>query len=151
MKLEYLMTYNAELKAGVSMGKGPYGARSFGEVAGGRFEGPKLKGSLLTGGGDWILIDDEGMGHVDVRVNFETDDGARIYGQYLGRLEFNEAVQAAFAGGQETDFGDTYFMVTPRFETGDDRYAWLNKKVCVAEGRIGAGGVEYRCYSVEND
>ena len=151
MKLEYLMTYNAELKSAIAMGKGPYGTRSFGEVKGGRFEGPKLKGKLLTGGGDWVLVDDKGMGHLDVRANFETDDGAVIYGQYYGRLEFNEAVLAAFASKGDTDYGDSYFIVTPRFETGDERYAWLNDRVCVAEGRIKGGGVEYRCYTVEND
>lgn len=151
MKLELLMTYKATLKPGVPMGQGPIGTRTFAEVTGGTFEGPKLKGKLLTGGGDWILIDGGGMGHVDVRANFETDDGARIYAQYLGRLEMNDAIMQALGSGNDSDYGDTYFMTSPRFETGDERYAWLNHKVCVAEGRVLNGGVEYRCYTVEND
>lgn len=151
MKLVHLMDYHAELKPAVNVGAGPLGARSFGEVTGGEFEGPKLRGKLLSGGGDWILVDANGVGHVDVRVIFETNDGAHIYAQYYGTLEMNEKVMTAFATGGDTEFGDTYFMVAPRFETGDERYAWLNRKVCVCEGRIRAGGVAYRAYTVEND
>ena len=45
--------------------------------------------------------------------------------------------------------GDQYFRTTPRFETGDTRYAWLNQSVSVAEGRLLPGfGVEYRVYCV---
>lgn len=151
MKLDYLMTYHATLKPGVPVGPGPYGTRAFGEVTGGAFEGPRLKGTLASGGGDWLLIDADGMGHVDVRAILTTDDGANIYAQYFGRLEMNEAVTNAFANGASTGFGDCYFMTSPRFETGDPRYAWLNHLVTVAEGRILEGGVEYRVFSVVND
>jgi hypothetical protein len=151
MKLQHLMDYHARLKPAVEIGRGPFGTRSFGEVIDGVFEGPELRGRLLSGGGDWILVDDSGLGHVDVRAIFETEDGAHIYAQYLGILELNEKVMNAFASGGSTEFGDTYFMVTPRFETGDERYAWLNSKVCVCEGRICEGGVEYRAYTLEND
>ena len=60
-------------------------------------------------------------------------------------LEFNEAVQNALATGGGTDWGDQYFRTTPRFETGDDRYAWLTRTVFVGEGRLlPHTGVEYR-------
>ena len=42
-------------------------------------------------------------------------------------------------------------MTTPRFETGDDRYAWLNGLVCVAEGKRTEQAVAYRVYAVAND
>ncbi len=42
-------------------------------------------------------------------------------------------------------------MTSPRFETGDDRYAWLNGLVCVAEGKRWEQGVAYRVYAVRND
>ena len=51
--------------------------------------------------------------------------------------------------GGETDFGDQYFRTTPRFETGDPRYAWLNQSTFVAEGRIlPERTVEYKVYRV---
>ena len=36
----------------------------------------------------------------------------------------------------ETAWGDQYFRTAPRFETGDERYAWLNQTVFVARGRV---------------
>lgn len=146
MKLEPLMEYHADLKPGVAVGDGPYGHRLIVDVTGGRFEGPRLRGKILPSGGDWLLIRPEGMGRLDVRATFESDDGALVYVQYYGLLEMNERVQKALAEGGSTEFGDVYFVTQPRFETGDPRYAWLNSVVAVAEGRIRPGAVEYRVY-----
>ncbi len=88
------------------------------------------------------------MGHLDVRATLETGDGAYIYVQYYGVIVLNERVQRALAAGETPDFGDTYFVTQPRFETGDDRYKWLNRVMAVGEGRPLAGAVEYRVYEV---
>jgi hypothetical protein len=147
MNLEYEFTYVANLKAPVQIGNGPFGARSFHEVTGGSFEGKRIKGKVLSGGGDWILNGADGCGRLDVRIQFLTDDGAYIYGQYTGILQITEKVAKALAAGS-TDYGDHYFRTTPRFETGDPRYAWLNQTVFVGEGRVVQGGVEYKVYKV---
>jgi hypothetical protein len=76
-----------------------------------------------------------------------TDDGAFVYVHYHGLLEMNDKMQAAMAAAEATEFSDQYFRITPRFETGDDRYSWLNRSVFVGEGRLYPGfGVEYRVY-----
>jgi hypothetical protein len=62
----------------------------------------------------------------------------------------NEKVLGALGKGEATDYGDTYFMTQPRFETGDPRYAWLNRVVAVAEGRVLPNAVEYRVYELVN-
>ncbi len=149
MKLEYLMTYRVELAPPVAVGAGPFGMRQIFDVTGGSFEGPGLRGRFLPSGADWILIGPDGVGRLDVRGTLETDDGALIYVQYCGVLDF-ETVMAKFARGEATEFGEIYFMTAPRFETGDARYAWLNKLVCVGEGRAGPGWVEYRVHQVVN-
>ena len=147
-KLEYLMTFKADLKPPVDVGGGPSGTRQIYDVTGGSFEGPRLKGSVLASGGDWLLVGNDGVGRLDVRATLETDDGARIYVQYYGVLVLNEGVAKALSEGGETQYGDTYFMTQPRFETGDPNYAWLNSVVAVAEGRALPGAVEYRVYQV---
>ena len=149
-KLEYLMTYRADLKPPVAVGTGPAGARQIYDVTGGSFEGARLKGKLLASGGDWLLIGNDGVGRLDVRVTFETQDGALIYMQYCGVIVMNEAITRALSGGGETKYGDTYFMTQPRFETGHPDYAWLNSVVAVAEGRALPNAVEYRVYEVVN-
>ncbi len=148
MNLEHEFNYIATLKPPLEIGAGPFGPRSFFEVTGGTFEGKRLKGKVLTGGGDWILIAADGFGRLDVRAQFLTDDGASIYVQYNGLLEMNQKLTDALAKGASTDYGDQYFRIVPRFETGDPRYAWLNQSVFVAEGRVGPGRVEYKVYRV---
>jgi hypothetical protein len=148
VKLEPLMTLQAKLDPPISIGNGPYGARNVFNVAGGSFEGNRLRGTLLPNGGDWQLLDVGGAGHLDVRITLATDDGARIYVQYYGVIVFNDRVNAALTHGGATDYGDTYFMTQPRFETGDSNYAWLNRIIAVAEGRILPGVVEYRVLEV---
>jgi len=150
MKLAHLMTYRADLKPPVEVGKGPFGTRSIFDVTGGSAEGPRLRGRLLASGGDWLLLDEGGVGRLDVRGTLETDDGAHIYVHYHGVLEMNEKVLGALEKGEATDYGDTYFMTQPRFETGDPRYAWLNRVVAVAEGRVLPSAVEYRVYELVN-
>ncbi len=151
MKLEPLMTYTAILGAGAQVGEGPHGNRLIVEVTGGHFEGPRLKGRILGGGGDWLLIDKAGYGHLDVRATFLTDDGANLYVQYYGRVELTEAVGVALTTGKGgTAFGDQYFFSQPRFETGDARYAWLNHVLAVGQGRLNNGCVEYQVFAFAN-
>jgi hypothetical protein len=42
-----------------------------------------------------------------------------------------------------------YMRTTPRFETGDTRYAWLNRIVCVATGARRAAAVELEVFEVQ--
>jgi hypothetical protein len=59
-------------------------------------------------------------------------------------------VQAALAAGTATAFDDQYFRVTPRLETGDERYRWVNQAVFLGEGRFVDGfGLQYRMFRVE--
>jgi hypothetical protein len=151
MNLEYEFSYKATLKEPLPIGSGPYGMRMFVEVTGGSFEGQRLRGTILTGGGDWLLVGPDGWGRLDVRAQMVTDDGAAIYVSYdVGVVQMNAKVQQALADPTAgTDYGDHYFRTSPRFETGDPRYAWLTQAVFVAEGHIAPGrAVEYRVYRV---
>jgi hypothetical protein len=146
IELEHVFDYHAELAAPVVVGAGPYGTRTFYEVTGGEVSGPRLRGTVLTGGGDWALVGEDGWARLDVRGQLRTDDGAFVYTTYEGVLELNEAMQRALVNGGETDFGDQYFRTTPRFETGDERYRWLNHSAFVARGRKYSDGVAYEVF-----
>lgn len=150
MKLDYLMTYRAELRDAVAIGQGPSGSRRIVDVLGGTFDGPRLRGEILPSGGDWLMVGSDGVLRLDVRVTFLTDDGAYLFVQYRGINIPSEEARGKRAAGRETEFGDAYFMTSPRFETGDPRYAWLNSIVTLAEGRGGPGWVEYRVYEAKN-
>ncbi len=151
MKLEFLMEYTADLQRPTrNTGDGPFGTRGLAVVTGGSFEGHRLKGKMWAGVGDWWLRGPDGVQRLDVRVTFETDDGALIYVQYYGVNRPDEG-RPVPQPGETSEYGDAYFMTAPRFETGDERYAWLNGLVCVAEGKRTETGVAYRVYAVVND
>lgn len=147
MELVHEYTFNADLKA-VPIGPGPFGDRNIFEVTGGKATGERINGTI-GGGADWILAGPDGFGRLDVRTTLYTDDGASIYVQYFGVIEYTDAILAAVGGERDSQFGDSYFRTTPRLETGDERYAWVNQTVFVAEGRVVVGpGVEYRVHRV---
>ena len=150
-KLEHIVTFRAELRDAVDIGVGPAGARQIFDVTGGSFEGPRMKGRVLPSGADWLVMGSDGAGRLDVRATLQTDDGANIYVQYYGVVHLDEKVMAALASGVPMEFGDTYLFTAPRFETGDERYAWLNKIVAVGQGRMLPNAVEYRLFEVQND
>ena len=132
------------------VGPGPYGHRIEGTVTGGEISGERLKGRIVGGGADWMLVGPDGFGRIDVRTTMQTVDGAYVYLQYTGLLELTPAVLALMGGeGPATGFGDQYFVTALRLEAGDERYAWVNQAVFVAEGRLVPGKrVEYRVYRV---
>ena len=150
MKLEALMDFTIDLGDGLDVGAGPFGRRFIGESNGGHFEGEKLKGSIrAAGSADWLTMTED-FAHLDVRATFVTHDDALIYVEYFGRLELTPAIQAALAGEGDTGFGEAYFFTTPRMQTGDPRYRWVNNIVCIARGRLLPRRVEYEVFQVVN-
>ncbi len=149
MKLEHLFTIRADLGTSYPIGAARGGVRAIAEVTGGAFEGERLRGDVLTPGADWAVVEGDGFIELDVRLNLRTDDGAGIYMTYTGVLEQNEVVASAMRSGGETQYGDSHFLTQPRFECGDERYAWLNRVVAVAEGRMVPSAVEYRVYACQ--
>lgn len=149
-ELEYVGTYDAMLKPPLEV-EGPFGMRQILEVVGGEYRAVSgERGDLLTGGGDWLLVGDDGYGRLDVRAQIRMDDGAILYVQYFGLLEMNEPVQDALANGTATSFDDQYFRTNPRFETSDPRYAWLQQGLFIGQGRVIEGlGVQYNVFRVK--
>jgi len=149
MDLAYEFTVRVEVGDPIVVGPGPLGMRIVGPVRGGTFEGERLNGTVLEPGADWPRIRPDGWIDIDVRLQLRTHDSAVIYVSYQGVAELTEKAQIAMASEEGTDYGDHYWRTTPRLETGDARYAWVNNTLFVAEGRVGTGrAVEYRVYRV---
>jgi hypothetical protein len=146
IELDHVCDYYALLEPPVPIGAGPYGTRMFAQVRGGEVSGPRLNGTVLSGGGDWALIGEDGFARLDVRGQIQTHDGAFIYTTYEGVIELNEPMREAIASGGETTFDDQYIRTTPRFETGDERYRWLTQSVFLARGRAYPGGIAYQVF-----
>src|SRR5262249_32933281 len=116
MDLAHEVTFNARLPPKVQGGDGPLRNRRIREVLGGEVSGERIKGTVGTGGSDGILVGPDGWGRLDVRLTILTDDGAAIYVQYFGVIEYNEAALAANAGERSSEYADHYFRTAPRLE-----------------------------------
>jgi hypothetical protein len=132
MRLEPLLTAKIALAPPQELGAAPLGRRRIIPIEGGSFSGHKLRGRVLAGGADWQIVRADGVADLDARYTLETDDGALIYVRNRGYRHGPEAVMRKLAAGEAVDPALYYMRTTPRFETGDARYAWLNCIVCVA-------------------
>ncbi|WP_052914521.1 MULTISPECIES: DUF3237 domain-containing protein [Protofrankia] len=142
--------YRAELSPPLAVGTGPFGTRLFFGFAGGRVTGRRINADVLAdSGGDWVLIGLDGFGRIDVRGLWRTDDDATIYVQYTGLVEMNEAVGTALQTGGTISHTDQYLSITLRFETGDERYAWLQRRVFVGRGRLVNGAIEFGVFRID--
>src|SRR6266705_4692527 len=116
------------------LGAVPHGTRVIAPITSGQFEGPRLRGKLLPGGGDWTLLRADGVLELDLRVTLETDDGALIHMASFGLRHGPPEVMAALARGERVDPSTYYFRTTPRFETAHPKYAFLNRLLAAASG-----------------
>ncbi len=106
----------------------PSNTRVIVEFAEVRFEGERLRATQRGPAADWLTVGPEGTATLDIRLTLETHDGALLYVEALGRTN---AAKFAKDGGP--------MFLTPRFETADARYAWLNEVQAVAKGMTADG------------
>jgi hypothetical protein len=149
-KLEHLFDMHADLDAPQLVGAAPAGTRQIFMVKGGDVDGPRLKGDVLPGGGDWATMRPDGAVQLDVRATLKTDDGALIYAYYSGIIADAMKTAGRVFAGEDVPLGDYYFYTNPMFQTGAEKYEWLNRVVGIGRGRIVPGGVEYRVWGMTN-
>ena len=121
----------------VETGAGPKGARIVVDVLTVKVESDRVIATLATNdAADWLTLSEEGtLGVLDVRLTLRTDDGAIIYVEYGGRVDMTTGLIAA----------------APTFQTGDDRYKWLNRVQAVSAGHVNleTGVLIYNIYEVQ--
>jgi Protein of unknown function (DUF3237) len=127
MRSRPLMTLRLSTAPRQNVGAGPRGTRFTFPINGGSFEGDRLRGKVLPGGGDWVLKRPDGVLELDLRITLETDDGVLVHMTFEG-IRDDEAK------------GAPYFLTLPRFETADTKYTFLNRLLAVGAGEIGADG-----------
>jgi hypothetical protein len=135
MELEPLFEITAQIAPPILIPDTPDGTRVVIHVTGGKFEGPRLKGTVLASGADWFRVRPDGkVGIIDVRLVLQTDDGENIYMTYTGRAKMGPS-------------GPTGLATAPVFATSTKgKYAWLNDVQALATGEPGPVGVTYKVY-----
>jgi hypothetical protein len=125
----------------------PVGLRLHCVIGQGRFEGPGLRGAVV-GGSDWVLIGADGTARLDVRATLRTDDGALIAMTNTGRVHMDNEASGWFRDGGLVRAEQMYARSSPLFETGDERYAWLNSVHTLAVLELSMAEVHYRVWAV---
>ena len=115
-----LMVLRLATSATEEIGSTPRGQLSIFPITGGSFEGDRLRGTVLAGGGDWVTATAGGTFELDARVTLQTDDGALIHMTFTG----------------VRDDANHYLRTLPRFETAAPKYAFLNRLLAVGTGQI---------------
>ena len=119
-----LMILRLVTSATLDIGSTPQGTLTIFPVTGGSFEGERLRGQVLAGGGDWVTAHEDGTLTLDLRVTLQTDDG--------------ELIHMTFTGVR--DDANHYFRTAPRFETASPKYAFLNHLLAVGSAELRAEG-----------
>ncbi len=133
-ELLFRLTAHTGDESRVTIPDAPHGTRVVVGVAGGTFDGPRLRGTVADApAGDWVTVRDNGTLEVDVRLVLRTEDGAHVLMTYTG------------IGWRRPDHSIDV-RTAPQFATGDDRYTWLNDVQGVALGRLKDGTVTYDVY-----
>jgi Protein of unknown function (DUF3237) len=149
LKLHPLLKAEITLAAPQELGDSPLGRRRIINITGGHFSGERLSGRVLPGGADWQVIRPDGVADLDARYTLETNDGALIYVRNHGYRHGPAEVLKKLAAGENVDPSLYYMRATPRFETGDARYAWLNRIVCIATGARRPSAVELDVFEIQ--
>jgi len=148
LRLEPMFRATITLAPPQELGEAPLGRRRIIPITGGRVEGARLNGIVLPGGADWQIVRGDGVADLDARYTVETHDGALVYVRNRGLRHGRPEVLARLARGEDVDPAEYYMRTQPWFETGDARYAWLNRTISVGTGARRAAAVELEFFEV---
>jgi len=148
LRSAFLFTLTGIVAPAIDIGSTPLGRRRIIPITGGTFEGPKLRGWVVPGGMDGMLIRSDEVTLPDVKVVLETQTHELIFMSYGGFRHGPPDVMDRLARGEEVEPSEYYFRITPRFETGSAKLDWLNRIVAVGVGQRVRAGPIYDIYEI---
>jgi len=121
-------------------------------VGAGWVKGPKINGTMVAPGADWLRVMPGGNLRTDIRATIKTDDDALIYITYNGIISHTPQTFDRLMKGETLTAKDHYFVTAPTLETASEKYAWLNQAQFVGKVvsvKLGEGSfVKYDIYAV---
>lgn len=107
--VEFLYTSNISLGTPWDIGDFGLGSIQVVPIKSGDFAGPKVRGTILPFGGDWLHTDTNNVSMPDARYILVTDDNANIYISTFG-----------------ASLEDGRFAMRAAFQTSHPKYIWMN-------------------------
>lgn len=149
-RVEFVFEFRVDVGTIVTIGGNEGSFRGFTAITGGTVEGPRLRGKVLPGGGDWWVKRSGNTIELNAHYVVETDDGAAIdvlnRGYY--RTPTDELLTRIMEDGERADPADLYYRTSPVFRTGHPAHKWLAETVFVGLACENAGQVHIRFYAL---
>ncbi|MGW3399135.1 DUF3237 domain-containing protein [Streptomyces hydrogenans] len=146
--LDFAFEVRAFLAPSVHIGHGAGETTTYVPVTGGTVEGPRLRGTVLPGGGDWC--DRRGdVYQLDARYLLQADDGAVIDITNRGYYHEDDPTSPAqYDGALQVSEAGVYYRTSPVFRTDAPAHLWLARTVFVGLARGDDSEVAIRFYSL---
>lgn len=133
-KLSFAFEAHITLAPAIEQGVVDGKRQRFIAITGGTVQGPRLKGTILPGGGDWQSIHPDGLTEIFARYSIKADDGTVIAITNPGVRVASADVIARLSAGEDVDPSLYYFRTAPVFEVSAGPHAWLRRSVFIGRG-----------------
>jgi uncharacterized protein DUF3237 len=146
--LQLLFEARGVLDASIVVGQTPEGLKRVVPILGGTFEGPRMRGELVSGGADWQYVRGDGVTVVEARYLLRTDDNVLIEVHNRGLRHGPEEIMRRLAAGEHVDPSEYYFRAAPSFSAPAGKYDWLNESLFLCTGARYATAISLWVYQV---
>jgi Protein of unknown function (DUF3237) len=146
--LEHVFDATITLGTPVEMGTQDGARQRFVPITGGTVSGPKLTGTILSGGGDRQSIRADGLTQIHATYLIRAADGTVIGIDNAGVRVASAAIIARLTAGEDLDPALYYFRTAPRFDVIDGPHGWLKRSIFVAQGVRHPANVTLRVWCV---
>jgi hypothetical protein len=150
-KTEYLFTYTMQLPEDdppFIIGNNSDGISMIITERGTRVSGPRINGSFIRDGNDYVTLRPDGSSIHEVRCVILTNDGARIKFTYKGKGDFGATGYKDVLEGRMPE--KINIRCGPHMETANPDYQWVNGLQCIEVGEVNV--VEkygtFDCYAI---
>lgn len=116
-------------------------------ITGGTVDGPRFRGRVLPGGGDWF-VDRDSIVELDARYLIEHEDGTVVNVHNRGFWHADAATTARLDALEDVDEREYYYRTSPRFTTDSPEHAWLARTIFVGMARQEGETICIRFFSV---
>lgn len=145
LAFEAAITLDSPLSVGVT----PDGAKRVVPIVGGSFQGPAIRGSVLSGGADWQYDRADGVTVLSARYLLKSDDDVLIQVHNQALRHGPVWVMSKLAAGEAVAPREYYFRGATQFSAPAGLYDWLNRSIFVCTGSRLSNAVHLSFYRVE--
>jgi hypothetical protein len=146
--LDFVFEIRAEVTDSLHIGHGDGEKTEFTPITGGSVDGPRLRGTVLPGGGDWSNTRGA-VCELEARYLIRAEDGAVIDIVNRGYYHPDAASPDQFDGDLKVTETGHYFRTSPVFRTDAPAHRWLAETVFVGLARPeGENVIAIRVYAL---